>query len=82
MNGKPTMAWLKTSNLIEPTPAAWEFYDLKNDPEETVNRYADPKYAEIIKELKGELKRLRTELNETDDKYLHIQKVIEAHWDD
>ena len=82
MNGKPTMVWLKTSNLIEPTPAAWEFYDLKNDPEETVNQYADPKYAEIIKELKGELKRLRFELNETDDKYLHIQEAIEAHWDD
>ena len=64
------------------TPPAWEFYDLKNDPEETVNRYADPKYAGIIKELKGELKQLRIELNETDDKYPHIQKVIEAHWDD
>ena len=82
MNGKLSMTWLKKSNLIEPTPAAWEFYDLKNDPEETVNRYADPKYAAIIKELKGELRQLRIELNETDDKYPHIQKVIDAHWDD
>ena len=64
------------------TPPAWEFYDLKNDPEETVNRYADSKYAGIIKKLKNELRQLRIELNETDDKYPHIQKVIEAHWDD
>jgi len=32
--------------------------------------------------LKEELKRLRSELNETDDKYPHIQKVIDTHWDD
>jgi uncharacterized sulfatase len=82
MNGKPSMSWLKKSHLIESTPVAWEFYDLRNDPEETVNRYKDPKYTGTIKELKEELKRLRSELNETDDKYQHIQKVIDTHWDD
>lgn len=82
MNGKPSMGWLKRSNLIEPTPAAWEFYDLREDPEETVNRYTDPKYARIIREMKDELRRLRSELNETDDKYPHVQRVIDAHWDD
>jgi uncharacterized sulfatase len=25
---------------------------------------------------------LREKLNETDDNYPHIQKVIDAHWDD
>ncbi len=82
MNGKPSMAWLKTSNPVEPTPAAWEFYDLRNDPEETVNRYSDPKYAAVIEELKLELKRQRARLNETDAQYPHIQKVIDAHWND
>ncbi len=46
------------------------------------NRYSDPKYATVIKELKQELIRQRAELNETDAKYPHIQKVIDAHWND
>lgn len=41
------------------TPAAWEFYDLKNDPQELHNRYNDPKYKELIAKLKVELKRQR-----------------------
>ncbi len=82
MNGKPSMAWLRKSNPVEPTPVAWEFYDLRNDPEETVNRYGNPKYSGIIASLKTELKRLREELNETDEKYPHIQEVIDAHWND
>jgi len=76
------MGWIKDSYPIEPTPAAWEFYDLKKDPEETINRYKDPAYADIIKELKIELKRLRKELNETDADYPEIQAVIDRHWDD
>jgi len=30
--GKPSMPWLKNSYKIEPTPPAWEFYDLRLDP--------------------------------------------------
>ena len=63
------------------TPAAWEFYDLKNDPTEMDNRYKDPKYTEIIKNLKVELAQKRKDLNEEDQKYPHIQKVIEEYWD-
>ncbi|MDO6819168.1 sulfatase [Zobellia sp. 1_MG-2023] len=64
------------------TPAGWEFYDLKKDPKEMNNAYADPAYAETIADLKKELLRLREDLNETDEKYPHIQKVIDAHWND
>ncbi|OWW24955.1 acetylglucosamine-6-sulfatase [Zobellia sp. OII3] len=64
------------------TPAAWEFYDLKKDPKEMNNAYKDPAYAEVIADLKKELLRLREDLNETDEKYPHIQKVIDAHWND
>ena len=39
------------------TPHSWELYDLKNDPEELHNRYNDPEYADIVKELKKELKK-------------------------
>ena len=62
------------------TPYAWEFYDLKNDPKEMDNRYNDPRYADIISDLKNQLKAKRKELNEEDRKYPHIQKIIDAGW--
>jgi arylsulfatase A-like enzyme len=42
----------------------WEFYDLEKDPHELHNVYTDPKYAKNVKELTGEMTRLRTELND------------------
>lgn len=62
------------------TPVAWEFYDLKKDPEEMDNRYGDPKYATIIAGLKDRLKTLRDEVKEDDSKYPEIQKVIDENW--
>jgi arylsulfatase A-like enzyme len=44
----------------------WEFYDLKRDPHELKNVYADAKYADEVKKLKAEMNRLRTELNDRD----------------
>ncbi|AEL26424.1 sulfatase [Cyclobacterium marinum DSM 745] len=64
------------------TPVAWEFYDLEKDPREMNNLYGDPAYSDTIAELKKELKKLREDLNETDKDYPHIQKVIDAHWND
>lgn len=64
------------------TPHTWEFYDLKNDPQELHNRYDDPEYKEIIAELKAELKRQRVELNETDANFPAIQAIVDKHWDD
>ncbi|MDO6738004.1 sulfatase [Wenyingzhuangia sp. 2_MG-2023] len=65
------------------TPVAWEFYDLSVDPKEMNNAYNDPKYKEIIWDLKNQLLAKRKELNEEDgDKYPHIQKVIDEHWND
>ena len=65
----------------KPTLPGWELYDMKNDPHEMNNLYDQPKYAAIIKELKTELLRLRNKHNETDDRYPHIQKVIDEYWD-
>lgn len=63
------------------TPVAWEFYDLKKDPEEMDNRYEDPKYADVIADLKSRLRTLRDEVKEDDSKYPEIQKVIDEYWD-
>jgi len=64
------------------TPTGWEFYDLESDPDEVVNRYGDPAYAEIIAGLKTELRRQREMYNETDASYPHLQEIIDTHWDD
>jgi arylsulfatase A-like enzyme len=62
------------------TPAAWEFYDLAKDPYEMHNQYANPEYRKIIGDMKVELKKTRTDLKETDEKYPRIQEIIDAHW--
>ncbi len=80
-NGKLTMPWKKgASYQIEPTPPAWEFYDLRTDPQEMHNEYANPKYAGTIGGLKAELKRQRQELHESDEARPHIQRVIDENW--
>ena len=55
---------------------AWEFYDLERDPKEMKNFYGDPQYAEIIKEMKQELVRLRNECGDTDEENIKIQKLL------
>jgi arylsulfatase A-like enzyme len=42
----------------------WELFDLKNDPHELKNLYADPAHAETVKALKEELYRLKKELKD------------------
>ncbi|MCL7762775.1 sulfatase [Polaribacter sp. Z014] len=75
--------WAKSYvGVDKETPHTWEFYDLKNDPEELHNRYNDPKYKEIIAKLKEELKEQRIELNETDKDYSEIQAIVNKHWND
>lgn len=64
----------------KPSPAAWEFYDMENDPGEMKNLYGDPAYQEIIAIMKAQLRKTREELGETDEKYPEIQKVIDSHW--
>ena len=74
------MWWKPESFAIEPTPKAWEFYDLKKDPQELVNRYADPAYQDIIADLKRQLPQIRKELGETDEQFEHLQAGIDQFW--
>lgn len=64
------------------TPPGWELYDVENDPYEMNNLYLNPDYGPIIAKLKDRLKSLREELNETDEDFPHIKKIIDTHWDD
>ncbi|MGC6424882.1 MAG: sulfatase [Lentimonas sp.] len=62
------------------TPVAWEFYDLKNDPQEMRNQYDNPEFAGVVKELKKQLFEEREALGETDENFPELQKIIEANW--
>ena len=42
----------------------WELFDLKKDPSELNNLYADPEYSEVVKELKTELCRLQEKVGD------------------
>jgi arylsulfatase A-like enzyme len=46
---------------------AWELYDLQKDPNELNNLYDVPAYADTVKKLKAELKRLRNKFGDSDE---------------
>ncbi len=46
----------------------WELYDLQTDPQELRSVYDDPKYADVVAELKGQLKQLRARYKDTTGK--------------
>lgn len=50
-----------------PTEPEWELFDREADPQQLRNVAADPRYAETVRELKGELERLRRELGDDVD---------------
>lgn len=62
----------------------WELYDRKKDPQEMNNVYADPAYAEVVKELKIKLEELRVQYKDSDElnQYyidLHESRMAENH---
>ena len=69
-----------TGALARQTPAAWELYDLRADPEELKNVYAEPVYAATVAKLKAELLRLKTDLGDTDEKYPELMAVRQRAW--
>jgi len=48
----------------KPTEPEWELFDLEKDPYEMNSVYEDPDYAEVVNELKSELRRLRKEFRD------------------
>ncbi len=45
----------------------WEFYDLRQDPDELTNVYGQPQYAEVIRRQKGQLEQLRATYQDDSD---------------
>ena len=64
-----------------PTPPAWELYDLKSDPHELVNQYDNPEYAKVVDTLKVQLTDLRKSVGDTGEDFPEVEKVIQEFWD-
>ena len=64
-----------------PVPG-WEFYDLKNDVQQTHNLINDDRYREIIKKLKKQLLQLRKKYQDTDVDFPYLKKLINENWND
>lgn len=78
--GTKSMAWMKVSNYIVPTPVSFELYDLKNDPHETTNLANDPRYADILTELKAKLIATKLEVGDNDATNKEILNIIEENF--
>ena len=63
-----------------PTKPGWELYDLAKDPREIDNVYRDPSYADTVAHLKEELRRLKSELGDTDAQYPALMERRRKHW--
>ena len=62
------------------TPPGWELYDLRDDPEEVVNQYDNPAYAEIVSNLKTRFRQLRNRVGDTGADYPEVEAVIDEFW--
>ncbi len=78
--GTKSMTWMKVSNYIDPTPTSFELYDIKSDPHETTNLADDPKYADILKELKAKLLATKLKVGDNDATNGEILQIIDENF--
>ena len=50
--------------IDDPKEPEWEFFDLERDPTELKNVYDDPAYADVVRDLKSELRRLQKKVGD------------------
>lgn len=60
----------------------WDFYDLQEDPKELHNAYNDPKYKDIITELKAQILKKKEAVADTDADTPEVLDIIKKHWND
>ena len=71
----PSGNWQSEGNKIVDTAPYWELYDLKKDPSELDNVYADPAYAAIRRQLTKQLFELKRKYDDTDEKYPELYEL-------
>ncbi len=57
------------------TPSGYELYDMKNDPLELRNLYNDPKYADVVVNMKKRLNVEKERYDDTDERYPELIKL-------
>ncbi len=62
------------------TPPAWELYDLRKDPQELVNVYDEPAYANVVSELKHQLAARRQQIGDDGRDYPEVEAVVQEFW--
>ncbi|MEO0414937.1 MAG: sulfatase [Verrucomicrobiota bacterium] len=60
----------------------WECYDLETDPKEMTNVYSDPKYADEVKRLHGELEKLREQYQVPENQLQDLSNVNMSYHSD
>ena len=63
------------------TPAGWELYDMKKDPQETKNIYDDPKNAKLVSSLKNWMAKLRKKVGDDGSHYPACEEIVQEFWD-
>jgi arylsulfatase A-like enzyme len=63
------------------TPAGWELYDMKMDPQETKNIYDDPKNAKLVISLKNWMAKLRKKVGDDGSHYPGCEEIVQEFWD-
>jgi arylsulfatase A-like enzyme len=64
------------------TKPSWEFYDLEKDPHQLKNEFNNPKYAEVIKELKKEILEKRIKYDDRDKEFPIMKEIIQKEFAD
>lgn len=62
------------------TPPGWELYDLKKDPQELVNVYDEPSYANVVAGLKRQLAARRRQVGDDGKDYPAVEAVVQEFW--
>lgn len=70
----------ETGEVREVSTPAWELFDLKKDPQEMNSVYNNPAYANIVKDLKTQLRQLKEKLEDRDENYLGLKEIAQKHW--
>jgi len=70
----------QTGEVRKVSKPEWELFDLKKDPNEMKNIYNDPAYANIVKDLKTQLRQLKEKFEDNDENYPGLKEVAQKYW--
>ncbi len=71
---------LGTGEVRKVSKPEWELFDLKKDPNEMNNLYNDTAYANIVKDLKTQLRQLKEKLEDSDENYPGLKEITQKYW--